>query len=1361
MKTLCISFLFILLTINILANDILVESFEDPIFPPQGWTIYNGGDDFTWIRDEYFARTGTGCAMLGYNNEVAHDDWLITPRLQVTEEHHLFSFWAMKSGDDIDNFAVKMSIFGNDIADFTYILGVNDEVLDIYTEFSFDLEEYIGEQIYLAIHSTGLGDSDLYIDDVTGPELYFFNDVPNPPILDYPENEATGLPIKGFDFTWFPATAWETATGYYFSMSTSADSLFALDAWNAMIGNPETPQYNPFIGGFTYEFSTTYFWAVKSYNDIGFSDPSEIRTFTIEDPLVTLFPYYEDFDGQFPPPGWLNIKTFGIGEPGTWDRVTYGTFPTCSPFGTAMARYNCLNLEHDTRGALITRPLEIPIGVTYRIRFYLFRDYFYPESDDRLHIHINDLPSLTDATELAVFSRYYQNDPAESSSNLWYEYTVDLPVQEARNPLYVILEGESQFGANIFVDEFFIEELIIPPVPVLSYYPDSIDFGQQLLDSPGEYVIVVVTNIGEGFLDLGVDDFFIDGIYADQFEIDLSNLPASLANNETVNIPVRYVPTVLGPVTAVMGIHYDFQVYDVNLSGEAVLGWQVTIGTGTEISLHLPIYPYYENNYSQSIFLQSEIDLHDQNIVVLSYYWNGEGVAIDSNEWTVYMGHTSMTEFSSAEDWIAITELTMVYNGLVELEATEGWVDLILDEPFPYNNIDNLVIAVLENVPGGSYGDLGFFCTEAATNRSIALYNDEEIDPANLPEGVGLLKQGFPNIKLSLNDDELLPLFQINPGLLDFGYVLLGTTKTLQVTLSNAGYGTLDIYSLTDLFPGTVFTILNDPTPISLIRNQSVSFQVKYEPEYDDSFDETVIIIEHAYDSYYLNVSGHGIEAITEFPWLEDFETYVIPPVSWRLVDLSGPSVTWTTNININHTPEGMISAYHDANYQYMDDDWLVTPPLSIPTEFDWELNFWSYLENANDYDYSGVYISTISPEPPAFFTEIWTPAEIVVGWTDVFIDLNPYRGQTIYLGFRYTGYWGHGWAIDDVTIYPFNVPEDDLPPEIFHLPVLNSPRSDIPYRVTAEIIDDPVYNSPIASAKVIYSVNGGEFMEIEMTNEYGDTYYADIPAQDLDSDITYLLWAEDIYHNNIMHGEFFFSIADPVWVRYDSGFITGLETSYTSFGAANYFENPLYGTYIPLQLLQVDGMIDIPTLVTLEIYSFNSWQHMELKHTQQVYMENITTVDLFAENIIIYDQYFLVGFFDIPPGRTFGVNNMYDYGMSKIYLMGDTILPLEDKVWYIGANIGTGAADLDTPQVIINMIPGIGAELSWDFVDGANSYRIYGSANPYDPDPWTLLIITDDNNYVYPGTDQRFFFKVIASSEHHSRTAGKESNSE
>ncbi len=73
----------------------------------------------------------------------------------------------------------------------------------------------------------------------------------------------------------------------------------------------------------------------------------------------------------------------------------------------------------------------------------------------------------------------------------------------------------------------------------------------------------------------------------------------------------------------------------------------VQIGSGTA-DLDLPINAYYGYTYSQSIFQQTEINVPNQRIESVYYYWNGVAEAVASNDWTIYMGHTAATEFASA-----------------------------------------------------------------------------------------------------------------------------------------------------------------------------------------------------------------------------------------------------------------------------------------------------------------------------------------------------------------------------------------------------------------------------------------------------------------------------------------------------------------------------------------------------------------------------------------------------------------------------------------------------------------------------------------------------------------------------------------
>ncbi len=52
---------------------------------------------------------------------------------------------------------------------------------------------------------------------------------------------------------------------------------------------------------------------------------------------------------------------------------------------------------------------------------------------------------------------------------------------------------------------------------------------------------------------------------------------------------------------------------------------------------------------------------------------------------------------------------------------------------------------------------------------------------------------------------------------------------------------------------------------------------------------------------------------------------------------------------------------------------------------------------------------------------------------------------------------------------------------------------------------------------------------------------------------------------------------------------------------------------------------------------------------------------------------------------------------------------------------------------------------LNWDPVAGANSYKIYGTMDPYNADSWTLVAVTATPGYSYAGTEPCKFFRVTA----------------
>lgn len=204
----------------------------------------------------------------------------------------------------------------------------------------------------------------------------------------------------------------------------------------------------------------------------------------------------------------------------------------------------------------------------------------------------------------------------------------------------------------------------------------------------------------------------------------------------------------------------------------------IQIGNGTE-DLNLPIYPRCTYNYSQSIYLQNDISIADRYIEKISYYWKGDADAVNSNDWTIYMVNTDLTEFTSANSWLTFADgLTEVYMGTLELKAGERWIDITLDTPFYHNN-QNLVIAVHENNPWWDYlyydHDFYFYSTTTADNdlRSISCSRDYvDTDPYNPPIGTPYNHAiaGFPNIKIQF--EEVLPPIPVEVELTTFTAVI-------------------------------------------------------------------------------------------------------------------------------------------------------------------------------------------------------------------------------------------------------------------------------------------------------------------------------------------------------------------------------------------------------------------------------------------------------------------------------------------------------------------------------------------------------------------------------------------------------------
>jgi uncharacterized repeat protein (TIGR02543 family) len=154
---------------------------------------------------------------------------------------------------------------------------------------------------------------------------------------------------------------------------------------------------------------------------------------------------------------------------------------------------------------------------------------------------------------------------------------------------------------------------------------------------------------------------------------------------------------------------------------------------------------------------------------------------------------------------------------------------------------------------------------------------------------------------------------------------------------------------------------------------------------------------------------------IEDFPWNEHFEGAVFPPQGWTTVNEEG-SVLWTSN----NAPGGGLSAFHVYG-NYLEDDWLITPAISIPEGGVYLLSFMNYNYYSSYYPgYGGnsVLVSTGSPNPADDEYElIWSPETVTETWEETILELDSYGGDTIYIAFRYYAEYTHNWYVDDVKI--------------------------------------------------------------------------------------------------------------------------------------------------------------------------------------------------------------------------------------------------------------------------------------------------------------------------------------------------------
>jgi len=155
---------------------------------------------------------------------------------------------------------------------------------------------------------------------------------------------------------------------------------------------------------------------------------------------------------------------------------------------------------------------------------------------------------------------------------------------------------------------------------------------------------------------------------------------------------------------------------------------QITLGGGTTTGGY-PIASNWGYNYTQQIISKAKINaLGAASITGLKFYLPATANIDKSNQWEVFIGHTTLSSFAgtTAASWIPTSAMSQVFTGTVT--NVSGVVEVTFTTPFAYNNTDNLVIAVHENTPLFNAATDYFYTSASGTTNSSLYYRSDTTD---------------------------------------------------------------------------------------------------------------------------------------------------------------------------------------------------------------------------------------------------------------------------------------------------------------------------------------------------------------------------------------------------------------------------------------------------------------------------------------------------------------------------------------------------------------------------------------------------------------------------------------------------------
>ncbi len=453
-------FLFSTMVVTLFSVD-LSQGFEGTTFPPDGWTVINAGDPNTWERTNARSHSGSYSASILFEAN-AHDDWLISHRLAPTASNHTYAFWAANEDMEFPEvFNVKLSTTGIEKANFTVTLGSNLVPGTDFQQYSFDLNAYVGQNVYVAIQAISRDMWQLFIDDISGPPLAWETE-PSNHVTNFTAFQTSADTVT---LSWTGSTGTQLPIKYLILVKNTVGSYA-----NVADGTPVSDDtiwsngnlarnVSHAAGTNTYIFSGFSVGDVCSIRIYPYTNYGTNINFLTSTPVpetsvgISGSWFSEGFEGSaFPPSGWT---VYNEGDLNTWFRST--SYSQHSGNAYASIEYNDVYAHDDW---LVT-PRVAPTQANHVFSFWSRN-----QSDTRPEC-FNVKLSTTD-NQITSFATTLGSN--QSPGATYFQYSYDLTPFIGQN-IYLAIQAITLNGFYLHIDDVAGPPLTLSTEP--SNFPTS------------------------------------------------------------------------------------------------------------------------------------------------------------------------------------------------------------------------------------------------------------------------------------------------------------------------------------------------------------------------------------------------------------------------------------------------------------------------------------------------------------------------------------------------------------------------------------------------------------------------------------------------------------------------------------------------------------------------------------------------------------------------------------------------------------------------------------------------------------------------------------------------------------------------